>query len=242
MGFRSIGQFSHPLAILVPSQGLPSSHPNIRHCLEIHVTLTKELGAVPPPSHFWIAPLVEDMLHDVRISLTKTVVTGPGRAVLFYGRHSLGEGLTANKARDAAFLLTRAGTWVGKLAYFAADPMTIQEDQWAIAQAVTDCCVKARGPGHPCVNLPAQQPFRFDHLRGSPIKDTFRDGGSDHQPFPHKPPRGQDCNRHWRDQRPPSPLFPSPSPDHGFKSDRRSLSMASLMLSVSDRSDGSWYS
>ena len=25
--------------------------PNTRHCLEIHVTLTKELGAVPPPSH-----------------------------------------------------------------------------------------------------------------------------------------------------------------------------------------------
>ena len=33
----------------------------------------------------------------------------------------------ADKARDAAFLLTGAGTWVGKLAYFATDPMTIQE-------------------------------------------------------------------------------------------------------------------
>ena len=106
---------------------LPSSHPNIRHCLEIHVTLMEELGAVPPPSHFWMAPLMEDMLHDVRISLTKVVVTGLGRAALFYGRHSLGEGLTTYKARDAAFLLTGVGTWVGKLAYLATEPITIQE-------------------------------------------------------------------------------------------------------------------
>ena len=60
-----------------------------------------------------MAPLMEDMLHDVRISLTEVVVTGPGRAVLFYGRHSLG-GLTTDEARDAAFLLTRAGMWVEK--------------------------------------------------------------------------------------------------------------------------------
>ena len=74
-----------------------------------------------------MAPLVEDMLHDIRTSLTKAVVTGPGRAVLFYGRCSLGEGLTADEAIDATFLLTRAGTWVRKLAYLTADPMIIQE-------------------------------------------------------------------------------------------------------------------
>ena len=70
---------------------------------------------------------MEDLLHDISTGLTKAVVTGPGRAVLFYGRHSMGEGLTADEARDAAFLLTRAGMWVGKLAYLATDPMTIQE-------------------------------------------------------------------------------------------------------------------
>ena len=126
----------------LPSRSLArrplSSCPNMKHCLEIHVTLTEELGAVPPSSHSWIAPLVEDMLHDVSTGLTKAVVTGPGRTVLFYGRHSLGEGLTADKARDAAFLLTGAGMWVGKLAYLAADPMTIQESRQAIAQAITD--------------------------------------------------------------------------------------------------------
>ena len=97
-----------------PARRPPSSHPNMKHCLEIHVTLTEELGAVPPPSHSWMASLVEDMLWDIRTSLTKAVVTGPGRAVLFYGRHSLGKGLTADEANDAAFLLTGAGMWVGK--------------------------------------------------------------------------------------------------------------------------------
>ena len=95
-----------------PARRPQSSHPNIKHCLEIHVTLTEELGAVPPPSHSWMTPLMEDMLHDARTRLTKAVVIGPGRAVLFYGRHSIEEGLTADEARDATLLLTGAGTWV----------------------------------------------------------------------------------------------------------------------------------
>ena len=51
----------------------------------------------------------------------------------------MGEGLTMDEARDTAFLFTGAGTWVVKLAYLTADPMTIQEGRQAIAQAVTDC-------------------------------------------------------------------------------------------------------
>ena len=39
----------------------------------------------------------------------------------------MGEGLRADKARDATFLLTAAGTWVGKSAYLTADPMSIQQ-------------------------------------------------------------------------------------------------------------------
>ena len=43
-----------------------------------------------------------------------------------------------DECRDAMFLLTGVGMWVGKLSYLAADPITIQEGQWAIAQAITD--------------------------------------------------------------------------------------------------------
>ena len=110
-----------------PAWRLPSSHPNMKHCIEIHVTLIEELGAVPPASHSWTAPLVEDMLHDIRISLTKVVVMDPGRLVLFYRRHSMGGGLTTTEARDATFPLKGGGNLVGKSAYLAADPMTIQE-------------------------------------------------------------------------------------------------------------------
>ena len=80
--------------------------------------------------------------------------------------------------------------WVGKSAYPATDPMTIQEGRRAIAQAITDCRVKVRGPGCPHVNLPAQQPFWFDPPRGSPLKDASGDHGSNRQPSPHWPLRG----------------------------------------------------
>ena len=63
----------------------------------------------------------------------------------------MGEGLMADEARDATFLLTGAGMWVGKSAYLTADPVTIQEGRRAIAQAVLDNRVKVRGPGtSPC--------------------------------------------------------------------------------------------
>ena len=152
----------------------------MKYCLEIHVTLTEELGAIPLPSHSWMAPLVEDMLRETRSGLTEAVVIGPGRAILFYGRCSLGEGLKVDEARDATFLLTEAGTWVGKSAYLTANPMTIPEGKRAIAQAVSDNRVKVRGPGCPHVNLPAQQPFQFNVQKVSLPKDVPGDCGSDY--------------------------------------------------------------
>ena len=93
------------------------------------MTLTKETGAVPPPSHAWTASLVEDMICYARTGLTEAVVMGPGRAVLFHGRQYLGEGLSLGESRDTTFELTGEGTWVGKPAYLATDPLTIQEGQ-----------------------------------------------------------------------------------------------------------------
>ena len=93
----------------------------------------------------------------------------------------MGEGLKADKARDAAFLLTGAETWVGKSAYLTADPMTVQEGRRAIAQAISDNRVKARGPGCPRVNLLAQQPFKFNTPRTSPPRDMFIHCGSDEE-------------------------------------------------------------
>ena len=111
--------------------------------------MTDELGDTPPPLHTWTATVVEDMLREVRVGLTEAVVIGPGRAILFYGRRSMGKGLKVDEARDATFLLTGAGTWVGKSAYLTTDPMMLQEGKRAITWAVSDHRVKARGPGCP---------------------------------------------------------------------------------------------
>ena len=151
----------------------------MNYCLEIQVTLTDELGDTPPPSHAWMAPVVKDMLWEVRAGLTEAVVICPGRAILFYGRCSMGEGLKVDETRDAAFLLTGAGTWVGKSAYLTTDPMMLQEGKRAITQAVSDHRVKARGPGRPRVNPLAQQPFRFNTSRTSPPGDALAHYGSD---------------------------------------------------------------
>ena len=52
----------HHLPTWSPVQRPPLGSLNTKHCLEIQVTLTDELGDVPPPSHAWMAPVVEDML------------------------------------------------------------------------------------------------------------------------------------------------------------------------------------
>ena len=143
------------------------------------MTLTDELGDMPPPLHAWTVPVVEDMLQEARAGFNEAVVIGPGRAILFYGRCLMGEGLKADEARDATILLIGAGTLVGKLVYLTADPVTIQEGRRAIAQAVLDNRVNARGPGCPQVNLPAQQPFKFNTPRTSPPRDVFIHYGSD---------------------------------------------------------------
>ena len=93
--------------------------------------------------------------------------------------------MSLGKSRDTTFVPTGEGTWIGKPAYLAADPLTIQEDWQEIVQAITECLIKVRCPGHPFVNLLTPQPFRFDHLGDSPQKDTPGDANSDHQLLPH---------------------------------------------------------
>ena len=140
-------------------------HSETWYCVGIHITLTEERGAAPLPLHAWTVPVVKDMLQHGKTGLTKAVVMGPGRAVIFYGRQSLGEGLNLGKVRDAAFTLTGAGTWVGKLAHLAVNPLTIWEGWQVIAQAIMECCIGVIGPGHPHSHPTTPKPFRFYHGR-----------------------------------------------------------------------------
>ena len=196
-----------------PVQRLPAGHFNTNYCLSIQVTVTDELGDVPPPTHSWMTPVIEDMLRETRAGLTEAVVVGPGKAILLYGRHSLGEGPKADEARDAAFLLTGAGTWVGKSAYLTANPIMLQEGKRAITHALSDHGVKARRPGHPRVNLPAQLPFRFTTSRASLPGDRSTHEAPDVRQTQQWPPRSHGHNRWRRDQRQQSPRYQSPLPD-----------------------------
>ena len=116
----------------------------------------------------------------------------------------MGEGLKADEARDAAFLLTGAGMWVGKSAYLTTDPMMLQEGKRAIARAVSDHGVKVRGLGRPRVNLPAQQPLGLTlqgllHLETSlHMRSPMTDGPLDDHPVAEGitgegETRGRDC-------------------------------------------------
>ena len=163
----------------------------------------------------------------------------PRKGSPFYGRHSLGEGLSPDKSRDAAFMLTGVGTWVGKPVYPSTDPLTIQEGQQEITWTITECWIKERGPGHPHMNLLTPQLLRFDWWGDFPQKDTPGDANSDHKLLLQQPLRGLSCNRCRRDQGLLPLQPPLPSPDHGFESDRSSVSMASPRSSLSDPSEGS---
>ena len=107
------------------------------YCLEIHVVSTEDEKAIPPPSHTLQAPIVEDMIQEGRPGLTEAVVTGPGWAILFYGHHSLREGLNLGEVRDAVFTLSGVVAWVGKQAELNAKPESLGEGQQLITQAIT---------------------------------------------------------------------------------------------------------
>ena len=135
--------------------------PETRYCLGIQVILTEDRGTTPPPSHAWQVPVVEDMFWDSKSGLKEAVVLGPCWAILFYGRWSLGEGLSLGKARDATFTLSGTISWVGKQAQLNANALSQWKGQQLIAQAITEWSVEARRPGCPCTCLPVLPPFSF---------------------------------------------------------------------------------
>ena len=61
MGNGRRGQFPPLLTNVVLVQRLPTGRLNMNYCLSIQVTLTDELGDVPPPSHAWTTAVIEDM-------------------------------------------------------------------------------------------------------------------------------------------------------------------------------------
>ena len=65
-------------------------------------------------------------------------------------------------------------------------PLTIQEGQQLITQAITECPIEARGLGQPCSHPSTPQLFRFHCPGDSPQKDCPRDASFDHHPTGHR--------------------------------------------------------
>ena len=67
----------------------------------------------------------------------EAAVTGPGWAILFYGRRSLGEGLSLVEACDATFTPSGAISWIGKQAQLNTNAVSLWEGWQMIVQAIT---------------------------------------------------------------------------------------------------------
>ena len=175
-----------------PARKQIPDHPETQYCLEIQVTLAKDREIAPPPSHTWQVSVVEDMLWDGKSGLTEVVVTGPGQAVLFYRRQSLGEWLHLGKAWDIMFTLSGAISWVGKQAQFNTNPVSPGEGWQLIVQAITEQCIEPRGPRCPHCILPVSPPFSFHSQCESPqgmrlltVTEQLEVPGHNHQALYH---------------------------------------------------------
>ena len=200
-------------------------------------------GVTPPPPHIWQVPVVEDKVWDGTSNLTEVVVTGPGKAILFYGQWSLGEVLSLGEVWDIMFMLLGATSWVGKQAKLITNPVSMGEGRQLMAQAITKGCIKPRGPG--CLHsiMPALTPFNFSNQDPSSATSKLPTAVAwwevpRHGPRPVYPEWGwaSQWDLDWGQGQwevwaapPPSPL---PSSDHGFESDQ---STALTSSSVSSR-------
>ena len=111
---------------------------------------------------------MEDIVWEGRAGLVKVIVTGPGRAILFYGQQSLGEGLSLGEVRDTTVTLSGVITWVGKQAQLKAKPVNLGDGRQLITQAITEGHIEPKGPGHPCSIPPVFMSFNFHSQDLSP--------------------------------------------------------------------------
>ena len=225
-----------------PARKPTCNQPETWYCLEIQVISTEDDKVIPPPTHAWQAPVVEDMVWEGKAGLTEAIVAGPGWAVLFYGWWSLGEGLSLGEVRDTMFTLSGVIAWVGKQAQLSTKPVSLGEGRCLIAQAITEGHIEPRGPAHPQSIPPASAPFNFWNQDLSPwyanlLATTkwwevpWLESWAGQHEWGWALQQGQRQQELWV-----APLrLPLLSSGHGFESDR---STASTLSSLSERPGG----
>ena len=187
------------------------------------------------PPHAWQAPMEEDMLWDGISGLMEAVVTGPGQAILLYGRWYLGEGLSLGKAWETMFILSGDTSWIGKQAQLKANPVCLGEGWWLMTQIITEQCIEPRRPRHPHSIPPASEPFIF-HNQGESLKGCLGITighctmiKAEHYSAARNTAIGNEIY---------GPPYPITITNHGFESDWSSVSTSSSVSSRSDSSGG----
>ena len=121
------------------------------YCVHLRVTLGDRRLINPPPSYTWSGSLITDILQEAcpGDQITEAVVLVLGEAILFYGRHSLQEGLLYHNAQDVKLDLRGSVNWAGRIVPEEVTINTVQEGHWAIVDTVMEKKMKARGSACP---------------------------------------------------------------------------------------------
>ena len=134
------------------SEGLEASSPQTlavfeRYCVSMTAQYpTREINRLP--DELWRSDVLHDMLSPHFDGLVEAVVTAPRKAILFYGRRSMGEGLTRFRIADCIAALPRLVKWldVGPELKLRYAEKTVKEGRAAVAAALEEY---RRGPGRP---------------------------------------------------------------------------------------------
>ena len=174
------------------------------------------------------------------------------RAVLFYGRQSLGEGLSLGEAHNAMFMLSEGISQVCKQAQLNANALSLCKGWWVIVQAITEWHTEVRGPRHPCTHLPAFCHLGFMIMAGPEeerppsadkhIEDPRHTHWTSQHDWGQVQQWGWDHSWMWWELWAALPPLLSPLLSCRFKSNRSSISISSSVSSRSNRSGGSRHS
>lgn len=93
--------------------------------IRVRVTLTGQAPYGPPDSYAWTPEIVNNLLRIQDPDFTEALITGPGEAVVFYGRRTRGEGLTEAQAEISRARLSANVMWVAQSARLTADPVPV---------------------------------------------------------------------------------------------------------------------
>ena len=186
--------------------------------------------------------------ETANLALQKQLWQAHGWVILFYGRQSLGEGLSLGEAWDSMFMLTGAINWVGKQAQLNAIAVSLWEGWQLITQAVTKWCIQVIITWTSLLMSAALPLFSFCNQDEPPWEERLQSADEclevlmhthwkSHPEWGHRAQWGWDHGQQqwelW------AALTLTPSPDYRFESDRSSVSTFSSVSSRPNRSRGS---